>query len=132
MVLHLILYHVLRAAFLLLGDIAFQFGRGERLLLVGSEHQVHRLHHNHRINLRARLNLLAQSLQRTNLVVQGLPMVSGIGDGVILTHIGRHMTHQFLVLEMVERETIAAAGGVVVLLQIGNHIGGHLQLHITG
>ena len=132
MVLHLILYHILRAALLLLGDIALEFGRGERLLLVGIEYQVHRLHHNHRVDLRARLNLLAQSLQRTNLVVQGLPVVSGIGDGVILNHIGRHVAHQFLVLEMVEREAIAAAGGVVVLLQIGNHIGSHLQLHITG
>ena len=59
-------------------------------------------------------------------------MVTVLADGVIADSRGGHVTHQFLILELVERETISALVVVVVLLEIGYHTWSHHQLHITG
>ena len=42
------------------------------------------------------------------------------------------MTHQFLVLKLIQRETITCLGAVVVILYVGNDTWSHHQLHITG
>ena len=42
------------------------------------------------------------------------------------------MTHQLLVLKLIQRETIACLGAVVVALDVGDDAWAHHQLHITG
>ena len=132
MIFHLILYHVARTALYLLGDILAEFRRGKRFLLAFREHQVHGLHHDHRINLSSRLDLFLQTFECTDLIVHRLPVVARVADRVVADGRGRHVAHQLLVLELVEREAIAGLRTVIVLLDIGYDAFAHHQLHIGG
>ena len=132
MILHLILHHVARCPFCLLGDIVAQLVGGERLLLSFRIDQIHRLHLDERVDDSARLNLLAQSLQRTDLVVLRFPVEAVFADGVVADGRGSHVTDELLLLKLVEREAIACLRVVVVLLDIGNDAWSHHQLHVAG
>ena len=81
---------------------------------------------------RARLDLFAQTSQRSDLVVLGLPVESVLADGVVADGRGGHMTDELLLLKLVERESITALRVVVILLDIGYHAWSHHQLHVTG
>ena len=81
---------------------------------------------------RARLDLFAQTSQRSDLVVLRLPMESVLADGVVADGRGGHVTDELLLLKLVERETITALRVVIILLDIGNHTWSHHQLHVTG
>ena len=132
MVLNLVLHHVNRSALNLLRDIIAQFGRGKGFLLTFREHQVHRLHLYQGIDNGTRFDLLAQALQRTYLIALSLPVVTAVADRIVADNRSRHVAHQLLVLELIERETVTRLGHIVVLLQIGNHTRLHHQLHVAG
>ena len=74
--------------------------------------------------------MLAQAFQCTYFVIHRLPVIARVADGVVLNNAGGHVADELLVLELVERETVATFGQVVVLLNISDGSGAHLQLHI--
>ena len=130
MIFHLVLYHVRQTALLLFRDVSFQFRRGECLLLSGREYKVDGLHLDEGVNLVAAGNLFAHSLQRTDFVVAGLPVVTFLSNGIVLNDGSIHLTHHFFVLKFVQRKAIARFADIVVLRHVCHHAFIHHQLDI--
>ena len=129
-VLHLILHHISRTTVYLLGNVLFQLRRRESFLLAFGVDQVGWFHLYHGILARAARDVLLQALQLTNLPIGKCPMVFAVRDGVILHICGGHVGNEFLLLKLVETESIAMLPVVVVMLDVGNDTRSHLQLHI--
>ena len=94
--------------------------------------EVHGLHLDEGVDDLARLYLFSQALERTNLIVLRLPVVTGVADGVVANQRGRHVTDEFLVFKLIERKAVASLHAVVVLLEVGYDAWCHHQLHIVG
>ena len=130
MVFHLILYHIARSAVNLLGDVCLQLRAGKCLLLSARVDQVGGFHHDNSVFYGALRDVLAQSLEFADGPERRFPVILGVADGVVLYLVGCHMTHQFLVLELVQTEAVAFLGIVVIVLDIGYYALVHLKLHI--
>ena len=83
------------------------------------------------VNDRAGFDLFAESFQRSYLVVLRLPVETVFADGVVANGGSGHMTDEFLLFKLIERESITTFCLVVILLDIGNHTRSNHQLHIT-
>ena len=132
MVFYLVLHYVARTAVDLLGDVIAELRTGEGFLLTLGIDQVGRFHHDDGVLLGSARNMLLHALELADFPVAQFPVILAVGNGVVLDVHRCKVAYEFLVLELVETESVAAFHAVVVMLHIGNHSLVYLQLYILG
>ena len=132
MVFYLVLHYVARTAVNLLGDVIAKLRTGEGFLLTLGIDQVGRFHHDDGVLLGSARNMLLHALELADFPVAQLPVILAVGNGVVLDVHRCKVADEFLVLELVEAESVAVLHVVVVMLHIGNHSPVYLQLYIFG
>ena len=123
---------VARAAQALPLNVFEELGVGERLLLVLGGEEVGGFHDDDTINEVLARNLLAQALEGAYLHVVELPVVALVGEGVVLYALCGEVADEVLVLELIQREAVAALDLSVEVVDIGDDAGIYLQLHVLG
>ena len=130
MVFHLVLHHIAAASVNLLGDIVFQFWTGKCLLLSLGIDQIRRLHLYERVELHTAGDMLFQSFQLADFPIAYIPMILGIGDGIVLDFHRCHVADKLLAFKLVQRESISTLAGIVIMLYVGDNTLSHLQLYV--
>lgn len=116
MILHLILYDILRSPVDLFRDIVFQLRTCQGLLLSFRVDQVRRLDGYDRIFFNSAGDMLSQSLQFTDLPVADLPVVLRIRDRVILDLHCSEVTDEVLVLKFIQAESVPFLEVIIIVL----------------
>ena len=109
-----------------------QFVVGERLLVVFGHHEVLGFHVDDAVDIAFGGDVLAQSLEGADLHIIEFPVVTLVGEGIILDALCGEMADEALVLELVEGETAPALVLAVEVVDVGNHAGIDLQLDVLG
>ena len=76
--------------------------------------------------------MFLQSAHFAYLPVAYSPVIFGVADSVILRLHSCEVAYEFLVLKLVERESVAFLVVVVVVLNVGYHSTVYLQHYVVG
>ena len=111
-------------------DELFELGDGHGFLLIADVEEVLGFHEQHGVESVSALEFLAHSLQCSDVIVSERPGEAALGEGIIFNALRRQVGHEFLVLELVEREAVAALRDVVEVGDICHDARIHLHLDI--
>ena len=118
---------VAHAPFFLPGDIGVQLGTGHGLAVVDGDQEVRWDDGQRRVLARAGADLLFHVDEIAYHIIDHCPFV----ERVVLDGLGGQPRDQLLILEMLERETVAHVRAGIVAVEIGDHARLDLQLGIA-